>query len=109
MISAIIPSFNTPKEWLAACLKKIAAQPLTDWEAFILDDASLVPVLPSDLPGAGGDPHFRIVRHDWNRGPAAARNTTVAHSHGELLFTMDSDDLIQPETLAELTSRLRKI
>lgn len=106
MISIIIPCFNTPKEWLADCLKSIAAQTFTDWEALIVDDASLVPVLPSDLPGAGGDPRFRIVRHDRNRGPAAARNTAVAHSRGELLFTMDSDDLLEPNTLGVLSAKL---
>ncbi len=106
MISIIIPSYNTPKEWLSECLSSIAAQTFTDWEALIVDDASPIPVLVSDLPGAGADPRFRIVRHDRNRGPAAARNTAVAHSQGELLFMMDSDDLIEPETLSDLTDAL---
>ncbi len=106
MISVIIPCFNTPKEWLAECLKSIADQTRTDWEALIVDDASPSPVLASDLPGAGADPRFRIVRHDRNRGPAAARNTAVAHSRGELLFMMDSDDLLAPKTLEILAAKL---
>ena len=106
MISVIIPCFNTPKEWLSECLMSVAAQTFADWEALIVDDASLVPVLASDLPGGDRDPRFRIVRHDRNRGPGAARNTAVAHSRGELLFMMDSDDLIEPETLAELVDAL---
>jgi len=107
VISIIIPCFNTPKEWLSECLESIAAQTFTDWEALIVDDASLVPVLASDLPGGGGDPRFRIVRHDRNRGPAAARNTAVAYSRGELLFTMDSDDMLEPKALEVLSVKLR--
>lgn len=106
MISIIIPCFNTPKEWLSECLGSIAAQTFADWEALIVDDASFVPILASDLPGAGGDPRFRIVRHDRNRGPAAARNTAVAHSRGELLFTMDSDDMLEPKALEILSEKL---
>lgn len=106
MISIIIPCFNTQREWLAECLKSIAAQTHADWEAVIVDDASYTPVLVSDLPGAGGDPRFRIVRHGVNRGPAAARNTAVSHSRGELLFTMDSDDLLEPNTLGVLSAKL---
>jgi len=106
VISVIIPCFNTPKEWLSECLRSVAAQTFADWEALVVDDASPIPLLASDLPGGGGDSRFTIVRHDRNRGPGAARNTAVARSRGELLFMMDSDDLIQPETLAELADAL---
>ena len=44
-------------------------------ETIIVDDGSQPPFqLPADLAGTR---NVRVVRHDRNRGPAAARNTGV--------------------------------
>ncbi|MDP2790397.1 MAG: glycosyltransferase [Rectinemataceae bacterium] len=99
MISIIIPVFNTRHEWLNECLDSIAVQTFPDWEAIIVDDASDSPILLSDFPCTIDNPRFRLIRHESNKGPAAARNTAVSCSYGELLFTMDSDDTLVPDSL----------
>jgi glycosyltransferase involved in cell wall biosynthesis len=44
-------------------------------------------------------PRLKILRHDENLGPSAARNTAVANSQGELIVPLDADDKIAPEYL----------
>lgn len=106
MISIIIPSWNTPRDWLRECLESILAQTLKDWETIIVDDASPLPVSPDDLPGKGEDQRFRLIRHAVNGGPGVARNTAVAHARGEFIFTMDSDDVLEPGALESLNALL---
>jgi len=102
VISIIIPSWNTPREWLSECLSSILGQTWTDWEVVLVDDASASPLTRQDLPEGGIDHRFRIVRHKNNSGPGIARNTAVGHSQGEYIFTMDSDDVLEPQILKEL-------
>jgi glycosyltransferase involved in cell wall biosynthesis len=53
------------------------------------------------IVGSFGDPRIRIVRHETNRGLAAARNTCVDSARGEYLAWLDADDLCHPLRLHE--------
>ena len=102
MISIIIPSWNTPRQWLSECISSILAQTWTDWEVILVDDASPTPLTRQDLPEGGLDQRFRIIRHKDNSGPGIARNTAVSQARGDYIFTMDSDDVLEPQILEEL-------
>lgn len=48
-------------------------------------------------------PNITLVKHDHNRGGGAARNTAVEHSDGEIIFCLDSDDILGPNFLKTIT------
>lgn len=47
----------------------------------------------------------RIIRHEHNRGLAAARNTAVAAAVGTFLMHVDSDDWIENDAVEELVKK----
>ncbi|MGK7909886.1 MAG: glycosyltransferase family 2 protein [Synechococcus sp.] len=66
-------------------------------EIIIVNDASSDNTLSVVTELARLDPSIRIVGHPNNRGAAAARNTGVKNSHGDILFFCDGDDLFLAE------------
>ncbi len=93
LVSIVIPHFNQPGP-LRECLESVLAQSFTAWEAVVVDDASAETIVPPD------DPRVRVLRHDVNRGLAAARNTGIRAATTDLLLPLDADDALAPEFLA---------
>lgn len=97
-VSVVIPAYN-PGAGLAAAIDSVRAQTFGDWEIVVVDDCS-----PEDVGAALGagtnDPRVRLVRHDTNGGPSAARNTGVAQARGRFVAFLDADDSWYPEKLA---------
>ncbi len=85
--SVIVPTFGRP-QFLSEALRSIAAQTVADFECIVVDDGADEPVV---LPFV--DHRFRVVRHEQNRGVAAARNSGLAAATGEYVAFLDDDDL----------------
>ncbi len=100
MISVIVPSYNKP-QYLPECLRSIQAQTFTDWECIVVDDGSPRGDEIRAAAEAMGDPRFRLVRHDVNRGLGAARNTGIREARAEWLIWVDEDDALA-ETCLEV-------
>lgn len=102
--SIIIPAFNT-EAYLSDCLNSILLQGFADWECIIVNDGS------TDKTGEilGGYAHkdgrIRVV-HQFNQGPAAARDKAIALAKGEYLVFVDSDDRIVPDALGRLANAI---
>jgi glycosyltransferase involved in cell wall biosynthesis len=47
---------------------------------------------------------WRIIRHDRNRYPGAARNTAAAHASGDYLLFMDDDNYAKPHEIRTLVN-----
>jgi glycosyltransferase involved in cell wall biosynthesis len=104
MISVILPVYNRAAT-LRRCVGSVLAQTFTDWELIAVDDGSSdgsVGVLE-----AFGEARIRVIRHERNRGPAAARNTAIEAARGEYLALIDSDDEWMPTKLEKQIARLR--
>ncbi len=67
-------------------------------EIVVVDDGSAVPVQLAWLPSLT-NASIRIVRHEENQGPAAARNTGLGEARGEWVAFLDSDDIWSPGSL----------
>lgn len=88
-VSVVIPSFNRG-HCIQACVGSILAQSFRDLEVIVVDDASKDDTRAriSAMP----DPRIRYLRHDTNKGGAAARNTGIHAARAEYVAFLDSDD-----------------
>lgn len=95
-VSILLPVYNRAYT-LARCLESVRAQTFTDWELIAVDDASTDG--SAALVESCRDPRVRLLRHEVNRGPSAARNTALAAARGEWVALIDSDDEWLPAKL----------
>jgi glycosyltransferase involved in cell wall biosynthesis len=89
-----MPAYNAAAH-IRPALESAFAQDYDPFEVVVVDDGSTdetAEVIRS-FPDA-------IYVHQENQGPAAARNTAVARSRGQLIANLDSDDLLPPTRLS---------
>ena len=105
LVSVIIPTFNRPKMLMEA-IDSVLAQSLDDFEIIIVNDAGKL-VENSII---NRDPRNRIsyIRHNLNKGLAAARNTGLLLAKGKYICYLDDDDIFLPNHLEILVSELEK-
>jgi glycosyltransferase involved in cell wall biosynthesis len=93
----VIPTYNRQESTLRA-IESALDQQVANIEVVVVDDGSRPEfVLPAALSNSS---RVRLVRHDANRGAAAARNTGLATARGRWVAFLDSDDRWLPGTLA---------
>jgi len=51
-------------------------------------------------------PEVRVFAHAQNRGGGATRNTCVGHARGDLIFNLDSDNVLVPGSVGRLVELL---
>jgi glycosyltransferase involved in cell wall biosynthesis len=94
--SVVVPTFERV-EFLARAIESVLAQTCRDLEVVVVDDGPSEPI--AALVRAHPDGRVRLVRHDRNRGVAAARNTGIAAAAGMFVGFLDDDDLWLPAKL----------
>ena len=106
LVSVCITHRDRP-ELLHQALESIRGQTYKRFEIVLVDDGSERPethlaleALQSEFVRRG----WRIVRHETNRYPGAARNTAARHARGEYLLFMDDDNYAKPHELRTLVS-----
>lgn len=99
-ISVIIPVFNTGK-YLSECLDSVLHQTFQDFEIICVNDGSADNSAQILQQYAECDNRIKIINQK-NSGVVAARNNGVVHACGKYVYTLDSDDIIAPTTLAKL-------
>ena len=99
-ISIIVSIYNIEK-YVQCCLKSIAGQFFTDFEAILVDDGS------TDKSGqicdafAASDSRFMVI-HQENKGLSQARNVGMDAAKGNWIAIIDGDDYLHPGALQEL-------
>jgi len=106
LVSIAIPFYGSYGAYFEQCLRSIAAQTYTRWEAIVVDDASGNDIAAAVIERIG-DARIRLLRHSHNRGQAAGRNTAIRQSHGLLLMPVDCDDCLAPTHIEELVAALQ--
>ena len=94
LLSVIVPVYNSQTE-LEQCLAALAKSQYEDFEVWVVDDGSTVPIKP--LADAYG---FGFMRIDGPGGPARARNLGVEKALGRYLVFIDADVCVHTDTLA---------
>lgn len=97
MISIVVPAYNAEKT-INDTMASIAWQSFKDIEVIVVDDGSEKELTLGKMPFP-----TRIIR-TGNRGPGAARNTGIGAARGELIFPLDSDDIILPNCLEKMSN-----
>ncbi|HMN97893.1 MAG TPA: glycosyltransferase family A protein [Miltoncostaeaceae bacterium] len=96
-VSVIIPAFNRAA-LLGRALESVAAQrPALPAEVIVVDDHS-----DDDTAAVARAHGATVIRHDRNRGAAAARNTALEAARQPWIAPLDSDDEWLPHHLATL-------
>jgi glycosyltransferase involved in cell wall biosynthesis len=100
-VVSIVTPFHSGDSHFHETARSVFAQSLQQWEWILVDDAapSAEARATLDAYGRHPDPRIRVVTHDRQRGPGAARNTGFAAARAEFVYQLDDDDLIEPTTL----------
>lgn len=91
-VSVIVPAFNVG-EYIAETLQSLQAQSLKDFEVLVIDDGSTDDTAGVARAIALEDARIKVVSHEVNCGPAAARNTGLRQARGGFIALLDADDI----------------
>jgi glycosyltransferase involved in cell wall biosynthesis len=106
-VSVIVAMYNAAA-WLPRFIRSLRTQTLKDFEVVFVDDASTDDSAAIVEGYASADAHFRLLRHENNRGAGAARNTGICAAAGETVCFADPDDLLPENSLEVRYSAYRK-
>ena len=100
LISVVMPTYNTPPDYLRAAIRSIREQFYPHWELCIADDASTDPAVRSILTAESGrDRRLKLAFRQHNGHICAATNTALTLATGEFVALVDHDDLLPPHAL----------
>ena len=98
MVSIIVPVYKT-KDYLSQCIESLLSQTYRNVEVILVDDGS-----PDECPAlcdayASKDKRIRVI-HKENGGLSSAREAGIQYAHGDYIMVVDSDDWLEPDTIA---------
>jgi glycosyltransferase involved in cell wall biosynthesis len=95
-ISVVIPVYNSAR-YLRSCLEFLKRSPFRDYECIVVNDHSTDP--SAEVAREYG---AKVLECDQQRGPAYARNLGAKSAEGEILFFIDADVCVSPNTLEQV-------
>lgn len=98
-VSVIMPAYNV-EPYVGEAIRSALAQTFTDFELIVVDDGSKDGTADVVKSMARADSRVKLVQQA-NRGLAGARNSALRAARGEFFALLDSDDVWEPEFLAE--------
>jgi len=104
-VSVIIPTYNRAHV-LKRSIQSVMNQTYKELEIIVVDDGSTDDTKDLINKLQQQDERIKYIRHDKNRGAAAARNTGIKASAGIYIAFNDSDDEWLPTKLEEQVSIL---
>lgn len=101
-LSVVIPCYNCA-ETLEEALASVYEQGVsTPFEVVMVDDGSTDNTWELMNELAKKYQNVKCYRHDENQGGGATRNTAIEKSSGDMIFCLDSDDILTPGTLGKM-------
>lgn len=95
-VTVIIPTYNRA-HLVGRAIQSVLNQTYQDLEIILVNDGSTDNT--EEIVKVFNDDRIRYIRHDENKGAAAARNTGIEAALGEYIAFQDSDDEWLPEKL----------
>jgi GT2 family glycosyltransferase len=107
MLSIVTPLYNTPDNFLRACIGSVRDQVYPDWEMILVDDASPDPhARQLAARYAEADPRIKLVARPENGNISKASNDGIAAAQGEFILFLDHDDEISPSALLRFAEEI---
>lgn len=97
-ISVIIPVYNGEK-FLPGCLGALVSSSYDAYELIVVDDCST-----DQSPRISREHGALVLGTSRQSGPGAARNFGAQHARGEILFFVDADVVVKPDTLERVAA-----
>lgn len=101
-VSIIIPVYNAD-QYIDKCLTAIASSSYTFYEIIVVDDGSI-----DNSVEMACNKGAIVLQMPCQTGPAAARNYGAKRAKGDILFFVDSDVLVNRDTIARVAYTLQK-
>lgn len=107
-VSVVIPVYNV-EAYIERCLHTLFSQTLDDIEYIFVDDGStdrseaIISEILGQYPHRIGQ--TKILKHEQNRGVAAARATGILAAAGDYIVQCDPDDFVEVEMYEKLYNR----
>lgn len=98
LVSVIMPAFNA-KNFIEAAVNSVIAQTYSEWELFIIDDASTDATLSKVEKFANQDSRIKIIQNKKNQGTGVSRNKGTKAAQGDFIAFLDADDQWKPRKL----------
>lgn len=97
-ISVIIPVYNGEK-FLPGCLDALASRSYRTYELIVVDDCST-----DESARISHERGAIVLRMSRQSGPGGARNLGAQKARGEILFFVDADVVVKPDTLERVAA-----
>lgn len=104
LLTICIPAFKADR-FIRETLASVTRQTFANWELIIVEDGShdRTEEIVNEYAGKLSQ-NIRFIRHAVNQGLPATRNTGIELARSDWVVLLDSDDLWEPEHLAELVA-----
>jgi glycosyltransferase involved in cell wall biosynthesis len=107
-VSVVIPTFKG-NDFIATTLKSVCSELIAGDEIIVVDDASFdeTPISARRFLDAKSKIAWKVVVSDCNLGPPATRNIGLRMSQGDVVMSVDQDDIWTPGHRNALLQALR--
>ena len=106
LVSVIIPVFNA-EHYIRECLDSVLGQSYKNLEIILTDDGSTDSTKDLLSEYTFLDSRIKII-HQSNKGPAAARNSSLTEARGEYIVFFDADDVMFRDKISQQVGWLEK-
>lgn len=105
-----IPVFRV-ENYIKRTMESVLSQSYTDIEFLVVDDGSddkSLEILYSIQQSHHKGKDIRILSHKYNMGVSETRNQIIDEATGDYLYFVDSDDVIDEDTISLLMSKIEE-
>lgn len=109
-VSIVIPVYNV-EAYIKQCLSSVINQTHDNLEILLVDDCGKdksIEIAKQMINTCTTEKVFKILKHEYNKGLSAARNTGIREASGEYTFFLDSDDEITEDCIEKMVKEAKK-
>ena len=100
-VSIIVPAYNEGRN-IAKCLDSLLSLEYPEYEIIVVDDGSrddTADVVEQYVRSKGASNKVRLIRHERNKGKAAAVNTGIRNAKYDYVAVLDADSHVSRDSL----------